>query len=144
MPMTWGLPHTAHPPPYGSRPAGLPEQRTAVLLHELAHIRRRDCAAQLLAQLACAGYWFNPLVWLAWRRMQVERERACDDLVLGTGACASSYAQHLLKKPPPPRPSPSSGKPLLPWPKPAGSGRSNQQGLTTTFCLNLGMDGTFP
>ncbi len=96
MPMTWGLrtPRILLPM---EAIHWAPEQRTAVLLHELAHIRRRDCAAQLLAQLACAGYCVNPLVWLAGRRMQVERERACDDLVLGTGACASSYAQHLLK-----------------------------------------------
>lgn len=96
MPMTWGLWRTC---------LLLPEEATAwdaavlraVLLHELAHAKRRDCLTQLAAQTACALYWFNPLVWLAWRRMQMERERACDDLVLRTGTKASAYAEHLLR-----------------------------------------------
>ena len=38
------------------------EQLQSVLLHELAHIKRRDTIVQLLAQVACALHWFNPLV----------------------------------------------------------------------------------
>ena len=41
------------------------EQLRSVLLHELAHIKRRDVPGQLLAQFACAMHWFNPLVWFA-------------------------------------------------------------------------------
>lgn len=72
------------------------EQLRSVLLHELAHIKRHDTIVQLLAQLACALHWFNPLVWFAAWRLRVERERACDDLVLANGVRASAYAEHLL------------------------------------------------
>jgi beta-lactamase regulating signal transducer with metallopeptidase domain len=72
------------------------EHLRSVLLHELAHVKRRDTLSQLLAQLSCALHWFNPLVWFAAWRMGVERERACDDLVLASGVRPSAYAEHLL------------------------------------------------
>jgi beta-lactamase regulating signal transducer with metallopeptidase domain len=72
------------------------DRRRAVLVHELAHIRRRDCRAQLLTQAACALYWFNPFVWMAAAHLRSERERACDDEVLRLGALPSSYAADLL------------------------------------------------
>lgn len=51
---------------------------------------------QTLAAVACAVFWFNPLVWVATSRMREERERACDDLVLQSGVASTSYAQCLL------------------------------------------------
>lgn len=72
------------------------ERVRAVLVHELGHVRRHDTAIQLAAKLACALYWWNPLAWLAAARLRSEREHACDDLVLGAGIRASSYAADLL------------------------------------------------
>jgi HEAT repeat protein/beta-lactamase regulating signal transducer with metallopeptidase domain len=82
-------------------PAGASEwsdrRRRAVLCHELAHVRRLDLPVNALGQLACAVYWFHPLVWLATRKLRMESERACDDLVLGVGTRPSEYADHLLQ-----------------------------------------------
>jgi beta-lactamase regulating signal transducer with metallopeptidase domain len=95
MPLTWGWirPVVLLPADAGGWPD---ERRRVVLLHELAHVKRLDCLTQQLAQVACAIYWFNPLSWWASLRMMVERETACDDLVLLSGVLPSEYAGHLL------------------------------------------------
>ena len=72
------------------------ERLRAVLLHELAHIRRWDWTMQMIAQSVCAVYWFNPFVWFAARWMRIEAEQACDDQVLNAGYQSTDYAQHLL------------------------------------------------
>ncbi len=53
-----------------------------MLLHELQHFRHRDALVGCLMTLAGIVYWFNPLVWIAWREMMYDRETACDASVL--------------------------------------------------------------
>src|SRR4029079_2021830 len=53
-----------------------------VFLHELEHIKRRDWPIQVMARAVCALYWFQPLVWVAWRQLCLEAERASDDAVV--------------------------------------------------------------
>jgi TonB family protein len=67
-----------------------------VLAHELAHARRGDWIVQLAVEVLCAAYWFNPLVWLAARRLRLESEQACDDAVLTMGVEGSAYASELV------------------------------------------------
>jgi len=67
-----------------------------VLLHEIAHIVRNDWATQVLAEIVRSVYWFNPLVWIAGRRLRQEGERAADDAVLNRGIDGAAYASELL------------------------------------------------
>jgi TonB family protein len=74
------------------------DERIAVVLHhELAHIRRADWAIQLAAALMRGLCWFNPLAWLAYRKLRQASEHACDDLVLRHGIDGATYATHLVE-----------------------------------------------
>ena len=73
------------------------ERLHAVLLHELAHIRRRDSLVQAMSHLVCAIYWPNPLVWFSAGRLRREAEMAADDAVIVSGIKPSTYAGELLR-----------------------------------------------
>ena len=68
-----------------------------ILLHEFAHLRRKDFASQMLAEVACALYWFNPIVWLSARAMREDAELAADEAVVAAGIRPSDYASELLQ-----------------------------------------------
>jgi beta-lactamase regulating signal transducer with metallopeptidase domain len=95
IPVTWGVvyPIVLLPVESDEWPE---ERRRVVLVHEMAHVKRLDALTQLVGQLAAAIFWFDPLVWLAVRRMRAERERACDDYVIRDGTRPSQYANELL------------------------------------------------
>ena len=96
-PVTWGHGRPVILLPSDDVLAGWPESRLrAVLQHEFAHIRRADWLTHQVAQLACALYWFNPLVTGLASRMEHLAEQACDDYVLLSGVDAPDYASHLL------------------------------------------------
>ena len=66
------------------------------LTHELVHLRRRDYLEQLFAEALCCAWWWNPLVWVARDRAELERERACDEATVARGPAPAAYAEFLL------------------------------------------------
>lgn len=73
-----------------------PSRLRMTLLHELAHLRRRDGLSLLIGSLATAIWWFHPLAWYVARNARRDCELATDDLVLASGERPSDYATELL------------------------------------------------
>ena len=95
-PMTCGVLRPAIVLP-GDATTWAEEDLRRAIVHELAHVRRGDWASQIFARIATAVYWFHPIVWVAWRRLSLEAERACDDAVLLSSADPSvAYADQLV------------------------------------------------
>jgi TonB family protein len=94
--VTWGVvrPKVILPAAARAWPA---DRLRVVLAHEMAHIRRGDWPVQLTAEVLRAIYWFNPLLWVACRRLRVESEHACDDEVMNGGVRGPDYAGHLVE-----------------------------------------------
>ncbi|HUP87741.1 MAG TPA: M56 family metallopeptidase [Longimicrobiales bacterium] len=96
VPITWGILYPMILLPESASEWTL-ERRRFVLVHEMAHVRRFDALTQFVAQITLAVFWFSPFVWLAEWRLRVEREHACDDVVLHHGTEATLYADELLQ-----------------------------------------------
>ncbi len=82
-------------------PAGLAtglsaEQLEAILLHELAHVRRMDYLVNLLQRLVETVLFYHPAVWFISRRIRTERENCCDDATLAACVDPTVYAEALL------------------------------------------------
>lgn len=93
-PLTFGCWRPTIVLPFDACNWGEEELRRAIV-HELEHVRRADWVMQLVARAACVCYWFHPLIWIAWRRLSLEAERACDDAVV-RGAEHTEYAEQLV------------------------------------------------
>ncbi len=74
-----------------------PDQVLAIVTHELAHIRRLDLLVNLLQRLIEAVLFFHPAVWYVSRNVSIERESACDDLVVASGWQRARYADALVR-----------------------------------------------
>jgi beta-lactamase regulating signal transducer with metallopeptidase domain/thiol-disulfide isomerase/thioredoxin/protocatechuate 3,4-dioxygenase beta subunit len=69
----------------------------AILLHELTHMARRDCAWNLLARVARALLWTQPLLWVLCRRQEHASEEVCDQTVVQGEVNPQTYAECLLR-----------------------------------------------
>ena len=72
-------------------------QIEAILAHEVAHVRRRDNLWAAVHGVVQTVFWFHPVVWWLGGRLVDERERACDEDVLGLGSEPQAYAEGILK-----------------------------------------------
>lgn len=73
-----------------------PEELNIILLHEFAHLRRWDDWSNLLQKIVRAVFLFHPAVWWIEKRVSLEREMACDDLVIAETANPRGYAKCLI------------------------------------------------
>jgi bla regulator protein blaR1 len=73
-----------------------PAELNAILLHELAHLRRYDDWTNLAQKIVKAVFFFHPAVWFIESRLTLEREMACDDAVLAANFSPRAYAESLV------------------------------------------------
>ena len=83
--------------PEGLSSALSESELAAVIAHELAHVQRRDNFTAALAHAVVSVFWFHPLLWWMERKMLAEREAACDEIVLASGARAEDYVAGIAK-----------------------------------------------
>nr|WP_246425960.1 M56 family metallopeptidase [Sphingomonas kyeonggiensis] len=94
-PISWGL---ARPTILLSADAlAATDEAEAIIAHELAHVSALDWAKLMLARVATAIHWFNPLAWRLAREAHQLREEAADDAVLAANIDAPDYAQLLVR-----------------------------------------------
>jgi len=72
------------------------EQLEAILLHELAHIKRNDYLLNIFQSIVETILFFNPFVWWISKNIRLEREHCCDDLVLKNQVQPLHYAKALV------------------------------------------------
>ena len=93
-PISWGLVRPVIV--LNKRAVEAADEAEAIIAHELAHVARMDWVKLLLARVATALFWFNPLVWMLAREAHQLREEAADDSVLAADIVDTDYAQLLV------------------------------------------------
>jgi beta-lactamase regulating signal transducer with metallopeptidase domain len=93
-PVSWGLVRPVIL--LNTRAVEASNEAEAILAHELAHVARMDWAKLVLARVATALFWFNPLVWVLAREAHQLREETADDAVLAADIADTDYAQLLV------------------------------------------------
>jgi beta-lactamase regulating signal transducer with metallopeptidase domain len=68
----------------------------AVLIHELAHIRRYDYLVLFLSRFICSVFWFIPVTWIAHSYLQLEQENICDLVAIQKGERPTAYARYMI------------------------------------------------
>jgi beta-lactamase regulating signal transducer with metallopeptidase domain len=95
-PLTCGIVHPVIFLPSGMRGWSSTRKRS-VLLHELRHVRRGDSCSLAIAYGICSLLWFVPPVWVAYARLYLEQEKACDASVIESGVRPRAYAYSILE-----------------------------------------------
>jgi beta-lactamase regulating signal transducer with metallopeptidase domain len=72
-----------------------PQQLDALILHELAHIRRLDAFTNIMLMMAETILFYHPAIWWVSRRVQIEREHCCDDFAVAHCGDAAIYVEAL-------------------------------------------------
>lgn len=72
------------------------EQLEAILLHELAHIKRNDYILNIFQSIVETALFFNPFIWWISKQIRLEREHCCDDMVIAHNVQPMHYAKALV------------------------------------------------
>jgi len=92
-----------------------PRRLQSVLLHEAAHLKRRDPLTRFLSTVVKSLFWFHPLVWLAHRQLIAAQEQACDQFALTHGIAPTDYAEDLLQSATHSQTTPSEALAMARW-----------------------------
>ncbi|MEL6108437.1 MAG: M56 family metallopeptidase [Planctomycetota bacterium] len=75
----------------------MPNEISAILSHELAHIRRHDVCLGIFQRVLESLFFFHPAVWWISAQVSREREHCCDDAAIGCGHATTGYVEALLR-----------------------------------------------
>lgn len=97
VPFAWGLARSLVVLPQQLVEAAEEDSLRPILLHELAHIRRRDAWIGVVQRIVAAMYWWNPLIHRLNAQLGDAREQICDAHVLSGGCGSREYAELLVE-----------------------------------------------